>query len=339
MANDQSLAKSIVDFFSRCGLSIQDQHDCCSFTTQRFPDASVKIAPFQGYCSLTLFVNEDTVVQFRPQCYRLDMRVTDEARVLYGYLAPDTKYLATLPTSGLLVYSMDRISGVSLRDFRKARDESGISYDISVQLCKDFALFQSRAWDKNTQSQFELGIVGKSIRSRLRSLLMKLPARFRSTAGRLLRNIHQVEALPWVLTHGDITSGNIMINPVSGHLLGLVDWAEAEYLPFGISLYGLEEILGEITATGFRYHPNANDLRQLFWDELRKEILALYESHIFEGVQLARDLGVLLWHGIAFDNGAIDRVVQEGKDLEEVLRLDAFLDTKVLPPTEKLSKI
>ena len=47
---------------------------------------------------------------------------------------------------------------------------------------------------------------------------------------------------------------------------------------------------------------------------------------MLESVKLARDLGVLLWHGIAFDDGAINRVVQEGRDIEEIHRLDAFLD-------------
>ena len=339
MPTTQAMAGSITDFFLRCGLTVQDQHDCFTFAAQRYPDASITLAPCQGYCSLTLFIDGDKVVQFRPQCYRLDLRNSKEAREIHGCLAPDTKFLATLPNSGLLAYSMDRIDGVTLRDFRDASGGTAVPREILVRLCMDFALFLSKAWNKNTQTQFGLGIVGKSIIPRLKSLCVNLPARFRPTAWRVLSQIHQVEALPWILTHGDITSGNIMISPSSGNILGLVDWAEAEHLPFGVGLYGLEEVLGEMTSTGFKYHRDASDLRRIFWDALRKEIPALHSSHVFKSVQLARDLGVLLWHGIAFDNGAIDRVVEDGKDLEEIYRLDAFLDIKETQSVCRLSKI
>jgi hypothetical protein len=110
-------------------------------------------------------------------------------------------------------------------------------------------------------------------------------------------------------------------------LLGLVDWAEAERLPFGITIYGLEEFLGEITAAGFQYHQDASDLRTIFWEQLINGIPELQNPRVLKAAKLARDLGVLLWDGIAFDNGAIDRVVQEGKDVDEIYRLDAFLDT------------
>jgi len=341
MAKDQALVGSVANFFLRCGLTIQDQDDCFTFVEQCYPDSSITLAPCQGYCSMTLFVDGDKVVQFRPQCYGLDLRISSEARDVHGCLAPDTKFLGTLPNSGLLVYSMGRIYGVSLRDFRESKGGAALSREHLSLLCKDFALFLSKAWNKSmqTETQSDLGAVGKSILPRLRSLCANLPPRFRPIASRVLSQIHQVEALPWVLTHGDITDGNMMINHLTGHLLGLVDWAEAEYLPFGVGLYGLEEILGEMTATGFKYHPDASDLRRIFWEVLINETPALHESHVLEGVQLAQDLGVLLWHGIAFDNGAIDRVVEEGKDMEEIYRLDAFFDLKGLQSANRLSKI
>lgn len=339
MAKDQALARSIGDFFRRCGLTTQDQLDCFSFVAHRYPGAAVVPAPCQGYCSMTLFVEEETVVQFRPQCYSLDLKITKAAREVYDSFAPETKCLATLPNSGLLVYSMDRIKGVSFRDFRDARCGIAVSHENLVWLCRDFASFLSRAWDKTTRTQVKLGVVGKSIVSRLKSLSVDLPIRFRPTARRVLSQIPQVESLPWVLTHGDITAGNIMIDPSSGHLLGLVDWAEAEHLPFGTSIYGLEEILGEMTASGFKYCRDASDLRTIFWNELKKQIPALHESHVLQAVLLARELGVLLWHGIAFDNGAIDRVVEEGRDSDEIYRLDAFLDLEKQWPADVQSKI
>jgi Phosphotransferase enzyme family len=136
-----------------------------------------------------------------------------------------------------------------------------------------------------------------------------------------VENVQEITSLPWVLTHGDLVPGNIMLSTASGHLTGLVDWAEAEILSFGLCLYGLEEILGEMTETGWEYHPDAERLRQVFWRELGKRIGDVERAK----VEMARQAGILLWWGIAWDDGRIDRVVEEGRDAVEVARLDAFL--------------
>jgi hypothetical protein len=320
------IEKSVNDFFLRAGLSLQDRHDCYAFVADLYPGKSITPASCQGYCSMTLFVGDTLVVQFRPSIYQLDLRVAQVAREVYGSFAPDTRYLGTLPKSRLLVYSMNRIEGISFRDFRFANTAAAQSIEHRRTLCRGFASFLVKAWHSTSNTNIPLGMVGLSLVSRLKALVADLPARFQGTASSVLRNLHQIEALPWVLTHGDILAANIMVDPSSGTLHGLVDWAEAERLPFGVCLYGLEEILGEMTPSGFRYHPDAEDLRNLFWAELQKNIPELRQSQVLGAVKLSRDLGVLLWHGIAFDNGAIDRVVQQGRDVEEVHRLDAFLD-------------
>lgn len=330
MSNDVLLVEpqhesSVNDFFIRAGLTPQDRLDCYNFIERLYPAISWKQAPCQGYCSLTIFVNGDVVIQFRPDNYRLDVQMIEAAREVYGSFVPDTKYLATLPGSGLHVYAMNRITGASLKFLRKMPAES-YNLEHRARLCVDFAVFMSRAWHYGSIEKIPLGLVGRSIVSRLQCLSTELPVRFRPVAEQLLKHIPLIEALPWVLSHGDIVPGNIIVNPTSGELLGFVDWAEAERLPFGICLYGLEEILGQMTASGFRYDIRANELRGIFWDKLKSCIPELLQPANLKAVKLARDLGVLLWHGIAFDNGAIDRVVQEGKDVDEIRRLDAFLE-------------
>jgi hypothetical protein len=316
---------SIDDFFIRSGLTSQDQLNCYKFLDGLYPGKSWKQAPCQGYCSLTVFVGDDVVVQLRPDNYRLDIQIAEAAREVYGSFAPDTRHIATIPRSGLLVYCMNRIAGVSLKHIREI---STMTYGVEhrARLCVDFAAFMARAWNYGTMEDIPLGLVGSSIISRLQSLCTELPVRFRPVAERVLRQMPLIEVLPWVLTHGDVVPGNIIVEPLSGQLLGLVDWAEAERLPFGICLYGLEEILGELTTSGFQYYIHAADLRGIFWDELKKAIPELLQAPVLRAVNLSRDLGVLLWHGIAFDNGAIDRVVQEGRDVDEIRKLDAFLE-------------
>ncbi|CZR54484.1 uncharacterized protein PAC_04368 [Phialocephala subalpina] len=340
MVDEQAIVdSSITDFFLRSGLTSQARHECFNLIEQLYPGRSASAASCQGYCSFTVFVGDDTVVQFRPYSYRLDLRLTSAAREVYGAFAPETRYVARLQTSGLLVYSMGRIEGISFKDFRASRSIIASSTNHRVILCRDFAAFLARSWNESSSQSLPLSIVGKTIVPRLRALATDLPPRFQTTARKVLQNIHRIEALPWVLAHGDIVAGNVIVEPSSGRLTGLVDWAEAERLPFGVCLYGLEELLGEMTPAGFQYREEADSLRTSFWTELKMLIPELRQDHILKAVKLARDLGVLLWHGIAFDDGAIDRVVQEGRDIEEIQRLDAFFDIQketALPRSIKL---
>jgi len=275
---------------------------------------------------MTILVDTEIVVQFRPKQYRLDLEVADAARRVYGKFAPETKELTTIISSGLVVYRMERIKGISYSDFR----DLGQPGSYRAVLCREFALFMSCSWrNRHGATDLPLARVGKSLAFRLKALCMNLPARFQPRAHYLLEHIHDVESLPWVLTHGDIIAANIMVNSANGELQGLVDWAEAERLPFGICFYGLEEILGEMSPTGFRYCSNASELREIFWTELVKCIPELRDDATLRAVKLSRDLGILLWYGIAFDNGNIDRVVQEGRDVEEIQKLDAFLGSSL----------
>lgn len=336
---DEQLLQAIDGFFLRSSLTPQDQLDCFNVVKKLYPDKPISPASCQGYCSMTIFVGEDTVIQFRPYNYRLDLRISSAARDVYGTFAPETRYITTLAASGLLVYSMDRIKGISFKDLRASKTLLGRSTYHRARLCKDFAAFISKSWNTDAIERIPLGAVGSSIKSRIQLLSKDLPSHFRPIAQSAFKNLHRIEALPWVLTHGDIVAPNIMVDPSVGCLTGLVDWAEAERLPFGICFYGLEEMLGEMTSTGFQYRRDAEKLRSIFWAELKKNIPDLRQTHVLEAVKLARDLGVLLWQGIAFDDGAIDRVVQEGRDVEEIHRLEAFLDIIPLTSSDRTLKL
>ncbi|KAF7948845.1 hypothetical protein EAE96_008028 [Botrytis aclada] len=333
------------NFYIRNGLDTGDQLTCYEFVRKAFPGKNVEEPACQGYCSLTFLVGDDIVIQFRPDKYRLNLMTTHAAREIYGKFCPRIDYVTSLPKSGLLVYSMSRLPGVSFKDFRASNSFLAINTETRAILCKDFAAFLAVGWHRKELISLPRGIVGSSLLSRLELLCKDLPIRFQPLAKRIRKNMQFIESMPWVLTHGDIIPSNIMINPLTRHLTGLVDWAEAEPLPFGTCFYGLEEILGEIAPTGFHYHADATYLRKVFWIELVTLIPELKQDELMRRVRLARDLGVLLWHGIAWDDGAIDRVVMEERDedADEIRRLDAFLETdvgvQIVPEPEHLSKL
>ncbi|KAM3070309.1 hypothetical protein ACMFMG_010141 [Clarireedia jacksonii] len=308
---------AIDSFLIRNGLSQNDKTDCYEFIENNFPGSTIEVAGCQGYCSLTFFVGDDTIVQFRPRTFKLDLLTANAAREVYRTFAPQTTYVDTLPKSGLLVYTMNRLQGVSYKEFRTSTSILGNTLEARMTLCKNFAHFLSMGWERQNDYTVSQGLIGSSLLSRIELLSKQLPLRFRPTARKILKSIDVIGSLPWVLTHGDIVASN---------LVGFVDWAEGEPLPFGICLYGLEEILGEMTSTGFRYDKDASLLRKIFWTELISQIPELSQNRVMDTVMMARDLGVLLWHGFAFDDGAINRVVEEDRDIEEIRRLDVFLD-------------
>ncbi|KAI2639747.1 hypothetical protein GGS26DRAFT_282832 [Hypomontagnella submonticulosa] len=336
MANEpKDSGVSFAPFFDRCKLPTSVKDDCDAFTRSRYSEP-VRPAPFQGYCSYTVFVGEEIVVQFRPLAHKLDVGIADTACSVFGSLAPKTQYLGELEGTGLYIFSMRRIPGVSLADLRVETDLLQ-ARSRREQVVRDFAHIQATSWShaKSNGNFQEKRLVGSSLRWRLELMAGKLPSRFRSIANSVLRDLPEIEELPWTLSHGDFLPSNVMVCPKSGRILGLLDWAEAEFLPFGIGMYGLQELLGEDIDGHFVYYPEAKHLRYLFWTELFSCLPDLSrDARRVALIRKAQILGIFLWHGIAFDNGKLDRAVEEGKDDGEIERLDAFL----LPPPRPKSR-
>ncbi|PSR94238.1 hypothetical protein BD289DRAFT_427803 [Coniella lustricola] len=260
------------------------------------------------------------------------------------------------------VVSMARIPGISLHDYNNSHrsPETGAS-QLTAQLVmqqrkeiiKDFAHFIEKGWRhrqilkssvEDAAIGYRRGKIGTSIQWRLKQMSIRLPQRFRPLALTILHRLDQVMELPWVLTHGDLVPSNIMVQQPRRHhrhsssteavitMTGLLDWAEAEWLPFGVSLYGLDELLGKVDDSSgqFAYYPQARELYDYFWTCLGQVML---EYDVSQGSEFrsvldaSHAIGFLLWHGIAFDNGKLNRVVDEVEDGQEVGRLDLFLDS------------
>ncbi|KAF9639161.1 hypothetical protein BFW01_g10058 [Lasiodiplodia theobromae] len=103
-----------------------------------------------------------------------------------------------------------------------------------------------------------------------------------------------------------------------------VAWgAEAKGGGGGGTLGGSE---GTTRAFEWTYYAQAEELRRLFWEEVEREIGGVFgELEVRRAVEVVRDVGVLLWFGFAWDDGKVDRVVDEVDDPREVLLLETFL--------------
>lgn len=118
---------------------------------------------------------------------------------------------------------------------------------------------------------------------------------------------------------------NILVDPDTGHLTGIVDWADAGIEPFGMALWGLEDVLGCSGRGGWAYFEvDTSHSRSLF----RRAFFAGIGEHLSDqtctAIDQVRTLGVLLRYGFIWETGV-------EKPVEDTSLLDVFLGSEFIP--------
>ena len=124
----------------------------------------------------------------------------------------------------------------------------------------------------------------------------------------------------------------MLIDPKTGEITGIVEWAEARILLFGFSLWGFENVLGYMDSKGWHYYDNRGELESLFWKIFREEakILAGDDLNLF---QLARAAGLFCRYGFVRDGMAVKSVVGQSSP-SSLAYLDAICTTTDQRPGE-----
>lgn len=133
---------------------------------------------------------------------------------------------------------------------------------------------------------------------------------------------------PIVLTHSDLNEIDILVNPDSGEITGVVDWPGASFLPFGFTLYVLENALGGMGPKGWEWFDDADNLRVAFW-VLFREKTGLSEAQI-EPIMVAARAGILLRYGTAYNSGFEGMIGTRDPDDEDYRCLDALLRVTII---------
>lgn len=158
--------------------------------------------------------------------------------------------------------------------------------------------------------------------SKLSLLAASLPARFSQPLQSLQPHLLSVfTQLPHVLTHADLNELNMLVDPATGRITGIVDWAEASVLPFGFALWGIENILGCTNAQGWRYYDNHEALRALFWKTFLQKAPDCTEQDI-ELIRIVRLMGLFCRYGFVRQGQALISVI--GETATSMAYLDAF---------------
>lgn len=116
---------------------------------------------------------------------------------------------------------------------------------------------------------------------------------------------------------------NILVDPHTGHITGVVDWCDASIQPFGFALYALENALGSMGPKGWKWFDDAEDLREAFWRAFREQT-GLTE-HQERTVRLAGRAGILIRYGTAYDSGFSGIPGVRDPNSEDFGYLDALL--------------
>ncbi|KAB8267485.1 hypothetical protein BDV30DRAFT_244286 [Aspergillus minisclerotigenes] len=192
------------------------------------------------------------------------------------------------------------------------------------QTVSDFARFFARSWvnrlEKPHRSEYSL----VDLQGKLDILSRELPSRFTDIIRKIREELPMIFAptYPLVLTHTDLCEMNIIVDPDRGGITGIVDWDEAKVLPFGMSLWGVQNMLGFMNSTGWHYRENSSRLRSLFWDIFYQNV-DVVSSDERRAIQIAERAGLLFRYGFRREDGVSERPVNEQDSC--IRYLDAFL--------------
>lgn len=187
--------------------------------------------------------------------------------------------------------------------------------------------FFAASWThKQSKPSHVIETIHQEYREKLDLLSRVLPSRFKECIDRVTAGLSLLFAstYPLVLTHDDLCEMNIFVDPDTGHLTGIIDWADAKILPFGISLWGLENILGYMDSRGWHYYSNHHELQDLFWQTFQEGAGGLSEADR-QAIWVARMAGSFLRYGFVWEDGVREKPVE---DPDSALRyLDVFCKT------------
>lgn len=167
----------------------------------------------------------------------------------------------------LCIYLANRIQGVTQLDFnlthgrpdnsqdnfawRKtligdmARYNIFISNPLFQKYTKNYSFFALSWKSPQLVDPSYRNCLSQTYTSELQLLLTALPIRFHAIIQSCIDSVDAILSLPMVFFHQDFGDSNIMVDETTCHLVGVIDWAEAEIGPFGLNLSALESLSGE----------------------------------------------------------------------------------------------
>ncbi|KAK1989134.1 hypothetical protein LZ30DRAFT_744584 [Colletotrichum cereale] len=283
----------------------------CNAKARQITGQSVTTTACQGGSSYTVEGGE-VVVQFRVPSSNLDMDLLQSIEKAYCGFTPRHEYQGKL--GQVSVYTMNNMGGACM--YLARTELQSDNYSLLRFTIDDYARFFASAYH-NTPVEMTrpdpTQLFDKYL-SQLQQLRKGLPERFHSTLDEIIPRLRDLftEGWPLVPNHTDLLENNIHVDKATGGIVGICDWRDAEVSPFGMSLGGLETMLGTLTTTEdfWRYHPNHQELRDHFWSRFYCYLGGASDEQK-RRIEAARLIGLFLANG--FQQGR--PATEESEDL------------------------
>ncbi|EHK20834.1 uncharacterized protein TRIVIDRAFT_138728, partial [Trichoderma virens Gv29-8] len=157
-----------------------------------------------------------------------------------------------IASQGLFSYSVSAADGTVLMIPGESYFSISLSLleenlDHQLATVRSLARFFAQSWGSGRSSKLSMDpTVLQDCHSSFNHLIKSLPEKFHKIVNHVQLHIPELfyGKYPLVITHGDLNEMNILIDPETGEITGIVDWAEAGMLPFGFALYALDHLLG-----------------------------------------------------------------------------------------------
>ncbi|OAA34770.1 Protein kinase-like domain protein [Metarhizium rileyi] len=330
-----SVEDEISNFFAKTSACRSD----CDARAEELVGGRATAVDVQGNCSYSVYAGPylEYLVQFRLKSLQLDLKTVSLARHVYGCYAPTVSFEGHVGDESkeeepLYVYVMNRIKGMTHLDFILAHDSPDNSPENLARrkrLMIDVARFFALAWKApQLVNQTYFTKVRETLERELRMLLEALPGRLHHIIRRCIDSLDAILSLLMVLLHKDFGTCNIIVNEITCHLAGVIDWAEAEICPFGMNLHSLQSLTGKLhLRDGWVRYDDYDSLHDVFWTTFLDQVGGLTDECI-ETIRLARITGLLLSKGFTSRLASEPEPVPIGDDERgryNMLSLDGFL--------------
>ncbi|GIZ48181.1 hypothetical protein CKM354_001125400 [Cercospora kikuchii] len=288
----------------------------CDKYAQEVVGGPIQALDWQGYYSYTVESKDGhTIVQFRSDKSPLDQEIVDLAKRVHPDLVPGMVRLGLLGDSTVSVWKMDKIPGVG---FLMMIHDDNIKTKV-LTTAVDMAKFYAAAWKcPQKPSPERVLAVRQECETKLLELANSSPAPLQIHISESRAALDDIFELPWVLTHDDLSSMNLLMEAATGHLKGIVDWADAAIWPFGVALWGVESILGYDSPDGWTWlDDEAQTCRASFSATFQQEADGISADQLIL-IEKTRNLGLLLRYGFVWRDG-------KAVPTEDITTLEGYL--------------
>ncbi|KAJ5609629.1 hypothetical protein N7528_010196 [Penicillium herquei] len=342
---EYSVDEEILQFFRQTSAT----QFACNARAEELASGPVIPVEIQGSCSYTVYAGPtgECVIQFRLESLTLKTDMVTLARDIHGSLVPSVTFHGRVGDSKesadgkeqLLIYAMSRVKGISHLDFILAHDLPPDSVEFCMwrqNLIADIAGFLGLTW-KHPQplSSSDREAKYQRYEKGLRQLLVALPSRFQPIIQQSIDALPAIFSLPMVLIHKDFGVHNVMVDDKYNHLVGVIDWAEAEIGPFGTNFHSLQQFMSHFRLrVGWVRHTNYEILDRIFWDILSRSAGNL-DADTIQTIKAARIVGLLRSRGFTSrlgNNKEPEPIRDDKSGAYNMLGLDGLL----LTPATKL---